>query len=157
MFCSSKKIDFFKQTLELFNFKIKNIIVWEKNNWTAGDLQAQYGQQYEFIILANKGRAKIRGKRLTDIWKFNRVSGNKQLHQNQKPLDLIEQCILKHSDEHDIVFDGFVGSGTTPVACVSTHRHYIGYEIDNNYFDIASQRVEKANEELKENAKKWGG
>lgn len=42
IFCSTKTVDFFKQELEKSNFKIKNIIVWKKNNWTAGDLQAQF-------------------------------------------------------------------------------------------------------------------
>ena len=52
MFCSFDKVDFFKQELEKY-FTIKNMIVWVKNNWTAGDLQAQFGKQYEIIFLAN--------------------------------------------------------------------------------------------------------
>ena len=50
--------------------------------------------------------------------------------------------ILKHSKDNDIVFDGFMGSGTTPVACIETNRHYIGFEIDKNYFDIAKNRID---------------
>ncbi len=152
IFCSSKTIDFFKQQVEAVGFKIKNIIVWVKNNWTAGDLKGQFGQQYEFIILANKGRALFNGKRITDVWKFNRVSGKEQLHQNQKPLDLIMQCIEKHSQPGDIVFDGFMGVGTTAVACINTHRNYIGYEIEKKYFDMACERIEKSkNKNCREN------
>lgn len=147
MFCSSKTIDLFKQICELSGFKVKNIIVWVKNNWTAGDLKAQFGQQYEFIILLNKGRKSFNGKRLTDVWNFSRVSGNKQLHQNQKPIELIEQCILKHSSENEIVFDGFLGSGTTAVAAFNTNRHYIGFELDPHYFDIACDRLDLAERE----------
>jgi site-specific DNA-methyltransferase (adenine-specific) len=142
MFCNSNKVDFFKQELEKY-FTIKNIIVWVKNNHTAGDLIAQFGKKYEFIFLVNKGRAPIRNGRITDVWEFAKVSGNNLLHQNQKPIELIQQCIEKHSDEGAIVFDGFMGSGTTAVACVNTNRHYIGYELDAEYFDIACKRLDE--------------
>lgn len=142
MFCNSNKVDFFKIELEKY-FTIKNMIIWVKNNWTAGDLKCAYGKQYEIMFLVNKGRCEIRGKRLTDVWEFNRVAGKSQLHQNEKPIKLIKQCIEKHSDEGDIVFDGFMGSGTTAVACVKTGRHYIGCELDPEYYDIACKRLDE--------------
>lgn len=107
-------------------------------------MKASFGQQYEPLLLFNKGRKEIVGKRLSDVWEFKRVSGQSQVHQNQKPIELIEQCILKHSNEGDIVFDGFLGSGTTAVACVNTNRHYIGFEIDPQYYNIACNRVIEA-------------
>ena len=128
-FTNSNKVDFFKKEIE-DHFNIKNIIVWVKNNHTAGDLEAQYGKQYEFIVYANKGRRKINGKRITDIWYFDRVAGNEQIHQNQKPINLIKTCILKSSEESDIVFDGFMGSGTTAVSAKLTNRKFIGVELD---------------------------
>lgn len=142
LFCSPDKIDFFKKEVEKY-FKIKNIIIWKKNNWTAGDLYAQFGKQYEMIILANKGRAKFNGKRITDIWEFDKVVGKKQLHQNQKPVNLLEQCILKHSNESDTVLDAFMGSGSTGVACLNTNRNFIGIELDEDYFNIAKERIER--------------
>lgn len=144
MFCNCDKADFFKQELQKAGFKIKNMIIWEKNNWTAGDLKAQFGKQYEIIFLVNKGRKCFNGKRLTDIWCFDRVAGKNQQHQNQKPVDLLEQCILKHSNENEIVFDGFMGSGSTGVACVNTNRRFIGIELDDKYFEIAKQRIDAA-------------
>jgi site-specific DNA-methyltransferase (adenine-specific) len=143
MFCNCDKVDYFKQELEKTGFKIKNMIIWVKNNHTAGDLKAQFGKQYEIIFLANKGRCEFNGKRITDIWNFNKVVGNKQVHQNQKPVDLLEQCILKHSKEKDIVFDGFMGSGSTGIACKHTNRNFIGIELDDNYFEIAKKRIEE--------------
>ena len=143
MFCNCDKVDFFKQELENAGFKIKNMIIWVKNNWTAGDLKAQFGKQYEIIFLVNKGRKYFNGKRITDVWMFDRISGKKQLHQNQKPVDLLKQCILKHSDENDVIFDGFMGSGSTGVACIETGRKFIGVELDKKYFEIAKERIEK--------------
>lgn len=142
MFCNSNKVDFFKLCLEKSGFKIKNMIIWVKNNWTAGDLKAQFGKQYEIIFLVNKGRCLFNGKRITDVWYFDRVSGNKQVHQNQKPVDLLEQCILKHSNENDVVLDPFMGSGSTGIACLNTNRKFIGFELDEKYFEIAKNRLE---------------
>lgn len=148
-FCSSKTLDFFKSAAQDAHFKLKNTIIWVKNNWTAGDLQAQFGQQYEPILLLNKGRAFIKGKRLSDVWAFDRVVGPKQVHQNQKPVSLIEQCILKHSDPGDVVFDGFMGSGTTAIAARNTGREFLGFEIESRYFDIIAKRLkEETNDEV---------
>jgi site-specific DNA-methyltransferase (adenine-specific) len=63
---------------------------------------------------------------------------------------LIEQCILKHSNEGDVVFDGFLGSGTTGVACINTKRNFIGIEKDETYFNIAKKRIEEAEQNKKE-------
>lgn len=147
MFCSFDKVDFFKQELEKY-FKVKNMIVWVKNNHTAGDLKAQFGKKYELVFLVNKGRALFNGKRLTDVWEFDRVVGNDQLHQNQKPLELIEQCITKHSNVGDVVYDGFMGSGTTAIACMNTNRNYIGFELDAEYWGMSQSRIANHSKQL---------
>ena len=140
LFCSSHKVDFFKIELEKY-FDIKNMIIWVKNNHTAGDLKSAFGRKYEIIFLVNKGQREFNGERLTDVWEFPRVVGPSQIHQNQKPIELIEQCIEKHSDENDIIFDGFMGSGTTAVAALNTNRQYIGFELDEYYYNVAMKRL----------------
>lgn len=140
LFCSSHKVDFFKRELEK-EFSIKNMIIWVKNNHTAGDLEYAFGRKYEIVFLVNKGQRKFNGERLTDIWEFPRVSGDGQLHQNQKPIELIKRCIEKHSNVGDVVFDGFMGSGTTAAAALDTNRNYIGFELDEYYFNVAEKRI----------------
>ena len=140
MFCSAAKVDFFKTELEKY-FAMKNMIIWEKDHFTLGDLEHTFGRKYEIVFLVNKGIKKFNGKRLGDVWKFKRVLGDKQVHQNQKPIELIEQCIEKHSDENDIIFDGFMGSGTTAVAAMNTNRRYIGFELDEYYYNVAMKRL----------------
>jgi|SRR5690625_240081 len=142
IFCSIHKIDLFKQELEK-KFIIRNMIIWVKNNHTAGDLESSFGRKYEVLFLVNKGRKKFNGKRLTDIWEFDRVAGNEQRHQNQKPLELIERCIKKHSKEGDLIFDGFMGSGTTAIACHRLNRNFIGAELDEEYHNLATERYER--------------
>lgn len=109
-----------------------------------GDLSTTFGYSYEFIIFASKGQPKIRGKRISDVWQFPRVKPKEQTHQNQKPVDLLKQAIEKSSDEGAVVFDGFMGSGSTGVACVNTNRRFIGIELDDKYFEIAKQRINAA-------------
>ena len=140
LFCSSHKVDFFKKELEKV-FSIKNMIIWVKNNHTAGDLESAFGRKYEIVFLVNKGQRKFNGERLTDIWEFPKVSSDGQLHQNQKPIELIKRCIEKHSNVGDVVFDGFMGSGTTAAAALDTNRNYIGFELDEYYFNVAEKRL----------------
>jgi site-specific DNA-methyltransferase (adenine-specific) len=142
MFCSFDKVDFFKQELEKY-FTVKNMIIWVKNSHTAGDLEAQFGKQYEIIFLVNKGRALFYGKRITDVWDYRRIVGEQQVHQNQKPEHLIRQCIDKHSKVGQIVFDGFLGSGTTAIAALNTGRFFIGIEKEPKYCEIARERVKQ--------------
>ena len=144
MFCGYKTVDFFKQKLEDAGFIIKNIIVWDKERNGMGDLKTTFGYSYEFIFFVSKGQPKLNGKRISDVWRFPRVTSKEQVHQNQKPVSLIEQCINYHSKVGDIVFDGFMGSGTTGVACVNTCRNFIGIELDGRYFEIAKSRISEA-------------
>jgi len=147
MFCNSNKIGYFVNEVEKY-FTIRNIIVWEKNNHTAGDLKHAFGKRHEFIILANKGDSAIRGKRIDDIWTFPKVVGKGQLHQNQKPLKLIEQCIEKHSNVGDLVFDGFGGSGTTALAARNLKRSFVVVELDPEYYDVAVERLSSTEADL---------
>jgi len=148
MFCNADKVDFFKQEMEKY-FTIKNIIIWVKNNWTAGDLEAQYGKQYEMIIYANKGRCKFRNnRRLSDVWFEERIVGRTQIHQNEKPVNLIYEMLANTSDENALVFDGFGGSFSTYVACHKMGRRYIGAEIDKEYYAKGMERLNKVRSQL---------
>lgn len=141
MFCSAKTIDFFIQQARNVGFTIKNTVIWDKGNRTMGDLEAQYGQAYEPILYMNKGRRAINGKRIGDVWRFDRVHVDKQVHQNQKPIPLLQRCIINSSNEGDLVFDGFMGSASTALACMRTKRNFIGFELDDDYFKVAQRRV----------------
>ena len=140
-FCSWHNVDIFKQTIEK-KFKIKNILIWEKNNTSMGDLKGSYAPKYEMIIFAHKGRKLLNGFRYADVIKANRT-GNK-VHPTEKPVDLLELFIKNSSNENEVVFDGFMGSGSCGVACINTNRKFIGIELDKGYFDIAEKRINEA-------------
>ena len=63
------------------------------------------------------------------------------LHPTQKPVELLEYLIKTYTNENEIVLDFTMGSGSTGVACVNTNRKFIGIELDNNYFNIAINRI----------------
>lgn len=62
---------------------------------------------------------------------------SKRIHPTQKPVDLLEYLIKTYTNEGDLVLDNCMGSGSTGVACINTNRNFIGYELDENYFNIA--------------------
>ena len=137
-FCSWHNVDKFKTEIQK-KFKLKNIIIWEKNNAGMGDLKGQYAPKYEMCIFAQKGRREIIGRRDADIIKFTRT--NDKLHPTQKPVELIDFLIRHSSLENEIILDPFIGSGTTAIACKNTNRFFIGFEKDEHYFNIANQRI----------------
>jgi site-specific DNA-methyltransferase (adenine-specific) len=69
---------------------------------------------------------------------------NRTAHPTQKPVALFEYLIKTYTNEGEIVLDNCMGSGTTCVACINTNRHYIGFELDPEYFEIAQKRIEEA-------------
>ena len=74
---------------------------------------------------------------------------NNIYHPTIKNVECLEWLIQISSKEFDIVLDPFMGSGSTGVACKNTYRNFIGVEIDNTYFNIAKERIENAENELK--------
>ena len=80
----------------------------------------------------------------TDISPIVPWSKERTKHPTQKPVELLARCIKLWSDSEDVILDCFMGSGTTGVACVNTNRNFIGIELDENYFEIAQNRIEEA-------------
>lgn len=74
------------------------------------------------------------------------VGGGNSGHPAVFPLQLATDHIISWSNEDDIVLDPFLGSGTTGIACVNTSRKFIGIELDEIYFNIAKERIEKVKE-----------
>lgn len=138
VFCSKHNINVFMDTLGK-EFSLKNILIWEKNNNSMGDLKGAFADKNEFILFYQNGKRFINGKRDSNILQYKRT-GN-VLHSTQKPVDLLSYLIEKFSDKGDTVLDPFAGSFSTAIACMNTNRKFIGIELDENYFDIGVNRV----------------
>ena len=75
--------------------------------------------------------------------KFSNKNNNR-FHPTQKPVALCEYLIKTYTNEGETVLDNCMGSGTTGVACVNTDRNFIGIELDDHYFEVATERINQA-------------
>ncbi len=75
------------------------------------------------------------------------VNINHKLNTSQKPTDLLEYLIKTYTNEGELVLDATIGSGSTAVAAINTGRHFIGFETEKKFFDIANERIAKAQAE----------
>lgn len=76
-----------------------------------------------------------------DVQVFSNADQSKKLHPTEKPVELCEYLIKTYTNENMLILDNCMGSGTTGVACIKNNRKFIGIELDENYFQIASKRV----------------
>ena len=121
-------------------FKIHNLLIWKKNNVTPN---RWYMKNCEFTLFLYKGKAKyINDCGSKQCHEFNNIVGRK-LHPTEKPVALMEYYILNSSAENDTVLDPFMGAGSTGIAAIHTGRKFIGMELDEKYYKIAAERIEK--------------
>lgn len=73
---------------------------------------------------------------------LNECNNTKRKHPTQKPVSLLEYLIKTYTNENETVLDNTMGSGSTGVACVNTKRNFIGIELEDDYFDIAKNRID---------------
>lgn len=91
----------------------------------------------------------FKGETLNKKYPINLITFSKSaqkdmmFHPTQKPVDLLEYLIKTYTNENDLVLDFTMGSGSTGVACMNTNRKFIGIELDENYFNIAKDRIEE--------------
>lgn len=78
------------------------------------------------------------------IQRFNTDKAKGSYHPTQKPVALCEYLIKTYTNAGETVLDNCMGSGSTGVACVNTNRNFIGMELDEKYFEIASKRIAEA-------------
>ena len=92
-------------------------------------------KRYPRNVLTYNGRAR-------ELNSLNRV------HPTQKPVALFEYLIKTYTNEGETVLDNCMGSGTTAIACLNTDRQYIGFELDEGYYNIAQDRINNHEQQL---------
>jgi DNA modification methylase len=129
-------------------------IVWKKNAPTFSMGRLDYDYKHEPIMLTWFGKHKFYGKgdQKTSVWEYNKPL-KCDLHPTMKPIELIVNAILNNSDINDVVFDAFLGSGSTLIASEKTDRICYGIELDEHYIDVIVKRwlkfMEDNNREIK--------
>ncbi len=111
-----------------------------------------YLNDTDYILFVRESGVKVNGtyhtKSKYEIKNTNKKDKQLFKHPTCKYVNLIEKYIINSSKENDLVLDPFMGSGTTGVACINTNRKFIGIELDENYFNIAKNRIEETIERL---------
>ena len=164
----------FKQALFAMDcgFKLHDTMIYEKNSSTypSSKNSVRYSQIFEYMFVFSKGKPKttflicdkpnkwagykdFSGKLKnvvptfsprTNIWKYTTSFNDKTGHPAVFPEKLVDDCISSWSDNGDLVYDPFMGSGTTAKIALLKHRRWIGSEISSEYVNIANDRIGKA-------------
>ena len=90
------------------------------------------------------GQSPESSKDMKGVEKKFTTQPTKNIHPTVKPIQLFSYLVTLGSRKDDVVLDPFMGSGTTPISCVTLDRKYLGIEREKDYFEIAEARVEKA-------------
>ena len=147
-------------------FDEKRIIVWARKRTFNNTRGKALASGYEPICYYTKGSPTFNnikimadsnrpeyttgclkdGVSLSDVWAdipaLPHNSKEKVGHPTQKPVKLMERCVLLTTREHDTILDFTMGSGSTGVACKNLNRGFIGIELNKEYFNIAKRRIE---------------
>ena len=119
-----------------YNYRMMCIMV--KNNIGMG-----YGfrNQYEVCLVLEKGKAKYNRNDMSNVWKTKHIQHSDTTHPHQKEYDILRRIILHSSNEGDLVFDGFMGSFSTAIACYKEKRNFIGSELDEKWFKLGERKL----------------
>jgi site-specific DNA-methyltransferase (adenine-specific) len=142
--------------MQQLGFKLLNTITWEKPNpppnlscryfthstetilWAAKNERSKHAFNYSAMREANAGR------QMKSVWRMKAPAGTEKKHgrhPTQKPLELVERCLLASTNPGDLLLDPFLGSGTTAVAAARHGRRFVGVEMNAAYLEIARKRV----------------
>ena len=135
-----------------FNEKLKEIIVWDKINAQPAIGQNVMNSQFEVILVFDDNNSISRSFKqasfergtLSNVWGIKRGKKYSANHGATFPVELAEKVIANFCVKGGVVLDPFMGLGTTAIACLNTNRNFIGIEIDDEYFELAKQRISEA-------------
>ena len=147
VFCSVRRISYIIKKLESLGLEYKDTIRWVKPNPMPRNRDRRYVVDAEYAVWCARGK-----------WTFNRLSDkydrpeivcsapSKRLHPTQKPIQLMEDLIRRHSNVGDTVLDPFMGSGTTARVARKLNRHFVGFELNTEYCKIIEKKIQVSND-----------
>lgn len=124
---------------EKAGFIFCELLVMSKSNAVPS---SYFYKSCEFILMFRKGKYKKFNKfGQKTVFEVVMPRGKNKIHSTQKPIELIEPILEACSKEGDIVLDPFMGSGSTAIVSLKMKRNYIGFELDNTYYDKSQDRI----------------
>jgi len=141
--------------MQQLGYKILNDIAWEKPNPPPNLSCRYFTHSTETVLWAAKNEKSkhvfnyaamkaVTGKQMKTVWKMSAPGGEEKTHgkhPTQKPVTLIERCLLASTNEGDLVLDPFLGGGTTAVAALRLKRGCVGIELDADHAKLAEKRI----------------
>ena len=144
IWCSKWQIQAYLDYFENKNCNF-DVLVWIKNN-PAPLMHNTMANDIEYCLLFREKGSCLNGDYNTKKHYYISNTNSKDKadfeHPTIKPLEFVKNHIINSSKEGDIILDCFSGSGTTAIACKELKRHYLCFEIDQHYTDIANDRLE---------------
>jgi DNA modification methylase len=137
IFITSQQLHNVRMALDDNKFYTSTYLVWNKNNHVLGRMD--YLMKHEFIIYGWKNRHKFYGNKTASVIDFDRPLKN-DLHPTMKPVGLLEKLLEDGSLPNQNVYDPFLGSGSTLIACEKQNRKCFGFELDEAYTDVIINR-----------------
>tara|TARA_B110000014_G_scaffold21354_1_gene13654 strand:- start:21 stop:707 length:687 start_codon:yes stop_codon:yes gene_type:complete len=134
-----------------FNESLKDIIIWDKNVSQPAMQKQVLNRQSELILVFENDYPISRQFRyasfdrgtVSDIWKINRGKKISKDHGAVFPEELVEKILKNFTKKGDLIYDPFMGIGTTAVVAKKMNRKYIGSEINKSYIEIANDRLKQ--------------
>ncbi len=129
-----------------------DVIIWWKTN-PPPTFHNKYLSDKEYCLYFRKGGycqpTSYETAKTVYYQPLNTQDKKEYPHPTIKPLNIIRNLIANSSKPGDIILDPFMGSGTTAVACMELRRKYIGYEINQDYFEVAQKRIQDCSGKIK--------
>ena len=144
-----KNMTYITKSLEDNGFEVKDLIRWKKTNAMPRNRDRRFITDYEVAVWAVKKGGKWTFNRLSETYEIPEIVGgvtpkSEKIyggHPTQKPVYVMKWLIERLTNECELVLDPFMGSGTTGVACKELNREFIGIELDENYYNMAYNRI----------------
>lgn len=140
VFCGTEQVSHIRKTFSENGLSTR-LIIWNKTNPSPMNGDKIWLSSIECCVYGKFPKATFNEHCKGTVLNF--PSGRSKIHPTQKPLKLFEKLVEVSSNEGDIVFDPFMGSGTTGVACKKLNRNFIGCELDKDFFEIAKKQIEQ--------------
>ena len=145
MFCGINQVSEIRKTMTARGISTR-VIVWEKTNPSPMNGDVIWLSGIELCVFGKKKGATFNYHCRNTVLRYPCGSG--KVHPTQKPINLFRELILASTKEGDVILDPFIGSGTTAIACIKERRHFIGMELNKEYYDIACERIKKEQAEI---------
>lgn len=152
MFFDIWKCNLVKDLATKYNFKQPRIGQWIKTNPVPVNSKTNYlsnASEYFFSFVKGKNPV-FNSKYDPGIYRYPLCHGIERLnHPTQKPLQLISDLVIKHSNINDVILDPFSGTSTLAAACIENKRNWICIEKDRDYYELSHIRIQKIQQNSK--------